>query len=196
MLTNHPTNVGSTAYNIVQSKNEYTQKSGFKPAHSLTRQLVLNTDIRQICVALTIKKYNLLYHHFLRNMSYSLLNPCRRHCPWVVSCPLHTWECPGSRVEYLAEQRAAQLLSLLGDCSWGPALSDGRGWSSELRPEKHNLPVWTGSQTTYKGKRGKANWNAFTWVNSYTVYGHHFTITNEKIHNITINELLLCWLIT
>ena len=77
------------------------------------------------------------------------LNPCRRRCPWVVSCPLHTWECPVSSVDPPVQQRAAQLQSLLGDCSSGPALSGGRGWSSELRPEKHSLPVWPGSQTSY-----------------------------------------------
>ncbi|CAL8361294.1 unnamed protein product [Boreogadus saida] len=31
------------------------------------------------------------------------------------------------------QQRAAEPLSLLGDSSSAPALSDGRGWSSELR---------------------------------------------------------------
>ena len=77
------------------------------------------------------------------------LNPCRRHFLWMMSFPRHTWECPVSSVDPPVQQRAAQLQSLLGDCSSGPALSDGRGWSSELRPEKHSLPVWPGSQTSY-----------------------------------------------
>ena len=80
------------------------------------------------------------------------LNPCRRHFLWMVSCPRHTWECPVSSVDPPVQQRAAQLQSLLGDCSSGPALSDERGWSSELRPEKHSLPVWPGSQKAYTHK--------------------------------------------
>ena len=55
-------------------------------------------------------------------------------------CTLEFWVC---RLDPPVEQTAASLLSLLDDCSSGPALSDGRGWISELRPEKHSLPLWS-----------------------------------------------------
>ena len=66
------------------------------------------------------------------------------------SRPLHTWECPVSSVDPSLQPTAASPLSLLDDCSSGPALSDGRGWSSELRPEKHSLPLWSDSLTGCK----------------------------------------------
>lgn len=53
--------------------------------------------------------------------------------------PLHTWVC----VDPSVQPSAASLLSLLDGCISGPALSDGRGWRSELRPEKHSLPLWS-----------------------------------------------------
>ena len=55
-------------------------------------------------------------------------------------CTLEFWVC---RLDPPVEQTAASLLSLLDDCSSGPALSDGRGSISELRPEKHSLPLWS-----------------------------------------------------
>ena len=64
--------------------------------------------------------------------------------------PLHTWECPVCSEDPPVQQTAASLLSLLDDCSSGPALSDGRGWISELRPEKHSLPLWSDSLTGCK----------------------------------------------
>ena len=66
----------------------------------------------------------------------------RLSIPESVHLSVHTWECPVSSVDPQVQQSAASPLSLLDDCSSGPALSDGRGWSLELRPEKHSLPLW------------------------------------------------------
>ena len=59
------------------------------------------------------------------------------------SRPLHTWVC----VDPSVQPSAASLLSLLDGCSSGPALSDRRGWRSQLQPEKHSLPLWSDSLT-------------------------------------------------
>ena len=74
-----------------------------------------------------------------------------------VHLSVHTWECPVSSVDPPVQQTAASLLNLLDDCSSPPALSDGRGWSSELRPEKHSLPLWSDILT---------DWNSENKVNS------------------------------
>ena len=58
-------------------------------------------------------------------------------CELMIS--VHTLECPVSSLD--PQPTAASLLSLLDDCSSGPVLSDGRGWISELRPEKYNFPL-------------------------------------------------------
>ena len=62
----------------------------------------------------------------------------------------YTWDFPVSSVDSPIQQKAALLLSLLGDRSSGPALSNGRGWSLQLRPEKHSLPLWSDSLTVCK----------------------------------------------
>lgn len=62
----------------------------------------------------------------------------------------YTWDCPVSSVDPPIRQKAALLPSLLGDCNSGPAPSNGRGWSLQLRPEKHSLPLWSDSLTVCK----------------------------------------------
>ena len=66
---------------------------------------------------------------------------------------VHTWECPVSSVDPSVQQTEVSLLTFLDDCSSAPALSDGRGWSSELRPEKHSLPLWPDILTDLKYKK-------------------------------------------
>ena len=60
---------------------------------------------------------------------------------------LLTWVSPVCSVDPPVQQRAASILFLLDDCSSGPVPSGGRGWTSELRPEKHSLPLWPDSLT-------------------------------------------------
>ena len=47
------------------------------------------------------------------------------------------------------QQRDASLLNPAGRYYSGPALSDGRGWISELRPEKYSLHLWSDSLTDW-----------------------------------------------
>ena len=62
----------------------------------------------------------------------------------------NTWEYLVSSLNPPVQLRVASFLRLLDDCSSGPALSDGRGWTSWPRPEKYSLPLWSNSPTTYK----------------------------------------------
>ena len=45
---------------------------------------------------------------------------------------------PVYSLDSVENHTAASLLNPAACCDSGPALSDGRGWTSELRPEKHS----------------------------------------------------------
>lgn len=47
--------------------------------------------------------------------------------------------CTGS---FSDDERSASLQSPAGSCSWGPAASGERGWSSALKPDKSSLSLW------------------------------------------------------
>ena len=49
-----------------------------------------------------------------------------------------TSESPVCSLDSVENHTAASLLNPAARCHPGPALSDGRGWTSELRPEKHS----------------------------------------------------------
>ena len=49
-----------------------------------------------------------------------------------------TSESPVYSLDSVENCKAASLLNPAACCSSGSVLSDGRGWTSELRPEKHS----------------------------------------------------------
>ncbi len=49
-----------------------------------------------------------------------------------------TSESPVCSLDSPENHTAASLLNPAGRCYSGPTLSDGRGWTSELRPERHS----------------------------------------------------------
>ena len=57
---------------------------------------------------------------------------------WTNNNPVLTSESPADSVDYPQNQTVASLLNPAGHCNSAPVLSDGRGWTSELRPEKHS----------------------------------------------------------
>ena len=75
---------------------------------------------------------------------------------------LYTWECLVSSVDPSAQLTAPSLLSPLDDCSSGPAFSDGRGWISELKSKKYNLPLWSDSLTAWQ-KHREREWERITF---------------------------------
>ena len=114
-------------------------QSRFQPAHSS----MVHTG--------GIHKIRLLYFLFTSNITHNplfeILNSMRLQ-PSISHSALHTRECPVSTVDPPVLQRASSPQSLLDDCSSDRVLSGGRGWSLELRPEKHSLPLRPGSLIT------------------------------------------------
>lgn len=114
---------------------------------------------------------------FLLFLLYQIVCGCRR--------PLHTWERPASSADPLIQETAASLPSLRGDCSSGPAFSDGRGWRSELRPETHSLPLWSDSPTACKHTK------QHTWQIIWR-YSH---VSQSKEESIYIYLVIMSWML-
>ncbi len=57
--------------------------------------------------------------------------------------PLLTSESPVYHMDSPKDLTAASLLNPAACWGSGPALSDGRSWTSELRPEKYSLHLWS-----------------------------------------------------
>ena len=75
------------------------------------------------------------------------------------------------------QQRAASLLNPSGHCYSGPALSGVRGLTSELRPEKHSLPLWLDSLTACKESNHiKITLLSFGGENSGSIFLQHIQI--------------------
>lgn len=100
--------------------------------------------------------YNVTHFHKTRKHNPSSLFSLSKSCYWPSIClwlivsrllTIHTWQCPVSNVDSAVQQTAASLLNLLDGCSSGQALSNVRGWNSELRPERHSLPLWPDNLT-------------------------------------------------
>ena len=61
-----------------------------------------------------------------------------------------TWVCRACIVYRPSAQRAASFQILPDCCSSGPALSDGKGWTSEPWPDNHSLLLWSDSLTDWE----------------------------------------------
>ncbi len=72
---------------------------------------------------------------------------------WTDTNPLLTSESPVCSLDSSQDQREASLLNPAGCCYSAAALSDGRGWTSELRPEKHSWSLTNCSTSIWIKKK-------------------------------------------
>ena len=65
-----------------------------------------------------------------------------------------TWISPVYRAGCSDEQRSASLQSPSRSCSWGPAASGEKGWSSALNPNECSFSLWLHRTTICAAKQG------------------------------------------
>ena len=81
-----------------------------------------------------------IFYSYISSIKW-LNRKCLTHIRKPEEAESSTWQTPVCSGGPPVQHTAAGLLWLLDGCSSGLTLSDGRGWTSELRPEKHSLPL-------------------------------------------------------
>ena len=102
---------------------------------------------------------------------------------------------PVYSVDSPVHQRAASLLSLLGDWSSAPALSGLRELTSEQRPEQHSLSLWLYSLTAYRVAHDLSEHTTTLWwckgemlaMFSPSLWAHTSTICSSPLWSYLFN---------